>query len=116
MYPPIPQQSVNGQKGRLKGIPERPDTAAPVESGDSNRKVDGGGHKSQSYTHQDAEIVAATLVGMKGRSDPFGEALRPGHDRDQHVLDAPIAQFVSAVVISASAKAAVQVLFWLNDP
>ena len=37
MYPPIPQQSVNGQKGRLKGIPERPDTAAPVESRDSNR-------------------------------------------------------------------------------
>ena len=27
-------------------------------------KVDGGGHSSQSYTHQDAEIVAATLVGM----------------------------------------------------
>jgi hypothetical protein len=27
-------------------------------------KVDGGGHKSQSYTHQDAEIVAATLAGM----------------------------------------------------
>ena len=27
-------------------------------------KVDGGGHSSQSYTHQDAEIVAATLAGM----------------------------------------------------
>jgi hypothetical protein len=27
-------------------------------------KVDGGGHKSQSYTHEDAEIVAATLAGM----------------------------------------------------
>ena len=27
-------------------------------------KVDGGGHGSQSYTHQDAEIVAATLAGM----------------------------------------------------
>ncbi len=27
-------------------------------------KVDGGGHKSQSYTHEDAEIVAATLTGM----------------------------------------------------
>jgi hypothetical protein len=27
-------------------------------------KVDGGGHSSQSYTHQDAEIVAATLTGM----------------------------------------------------
>ncbi len=79
-------------------------------------KVDGGGHKSQSYTHQDAEIVAAPLVGMKGRRDRLGEALQPVHDRDQHVLDAPIAQFVSAVVISASAKAAVQVLFWLNDP
>ena len=39
----------------------------------------------------------------------------PGHDRHQHVLDAPITQFVSTVVVSASAKAAVQVLFWLND-
>ena len=28
------------------------------------RKVDGGGRSSQSYTHQDAEIVAATLAGM----------------------------------------------------
>ena len=27
-------------------------------------KVDGGGHKSQSYTHSDAEIIAATLAGM----------------------------------------------------
>lgn len=27
-------------------------------------KVDGGGHKSQSYTHADAEIVAATLAGI----------------------------------------------------
>ena len=27
-------------------------------------KVDGGGHSSQSYTHHDAEIVAATLAGM----------------------------------------------------
>ena len=27
-------------------------------------KVDGGSHKSQSYTHEDAEIVAATLAGM----------------------------------------------------
>jgi hypothetical protein len=27
-------------------------------------KVDGGGHKSQSYTHEDAEIVAATLAGV----------------------------------------------------
>ena len=27
-------------------------------------KVDGGGRSSQSYTHQDAEIVAATLAGM----------------------------------------------------
>ena len=27
-------------------------------------KVDGNGHKSQSYTHEDAEIVAATLAGM----------------------------------------------------
>ena len=27
-------------------------------------KVDGGAHKSQSYTHEDAEIVAATLAGM----------------------------------------------------
>lgn len=27
-------------------------------------KVDGGGHKSQSYTHEDAEIVAAALAGM----------------------------------------------------
>ena len=27
-------------------------------------KVDGGGHKSQSCTHEDAEIVAATLAGM----------------------------------------------------
>ena len=27
-------------------------------------KVDGGGHKSQSYTHEDAEIVAATLAGL----------------------------------------------------
>ena len=27
-------------------------------------KVDGGGKKSQSYTHEDAEIVAATLAGM----------------------------------------------------
>ena len=27
-------------------------------------KVDGGGHKSQSSTHEDAEIVAATLAGM----------------------------------------------------
>lgn len=27
-------------------------------------KVDGGGHKSQSYTHEDAEIVAATLAEM----------------------------------------------------
>ena len=27
-------------------------------------KVDGGGHKSQSYTHEDAEVVAATLAGM----------------------------------------------------
>lgn len=27
-------------------------------------KVDGGGHRSQSYTHEDAEIVAATLAGM----------------------------------------------------
>ena len=27
-------------------------------------KVDGGGRNSQSYTHQDAEIVAATLAGM----------------------------------------------------
>ena len=27
-------------------------------------KVDGGGHKSQSYTHEDAEIVVATLAGM----------------------------------------------------
>ena len=27
-------------------------------------KMDGGGHKSQSYTHEDAEIVAATLAGM----------------------------------------------------
>ena len=27
-------------------------------------KVDGGGYKSQSYTHEDAEIVAATLAGM----------------------------------------------------
>ncbi len=27
-------------------------------------KVDGGGHKSQSYTHEDAEIVAATVAGM----------------------------------------------------
>ncbi len=27
-------------------------------------KVDGGGHSSQSYTHQDAEIVAASLAGM----------------------------------------------------
>ena len=32
-------------------------------------KVDGGGHSSQSYTHQDAEIVAATLAGMP---DSFG--------------------------------------------
>ena len=30
-------------------------------------KVDGGGHKSQSYTHEDAEIVAATLAGMPDR-------------------------------------------------
>ena len=27
-------------------------------------KVDGGGHKSQSYTHEDAEVVAATLAGL----------------------------------------------------
>ena len=27
-------------------------------------KVDGGGRSSQSYTHQDAEVVAATLAGM----------------------------------------------------
>ena len=27
-------------------------------------KVDGGGHTSQSYTHEDAEIVAATLAGI----------------------------------------------------
>ncbi len=27
-------------------------------------KVDGGGHSFQSYTHQDAEIVAASLAGM----------------------------------------------------
>ena len=27
-------------------------------------KVDGGGKKSQSYTHEDAEIVAATVAGM----------------------------------------------------
>ena len=27
-------------------------------------KVDGGGHKSQSYIHEDAEVVAATLAGM----------------------------------------------------
>ena len=27
-------------------------------------KVDGGGNKSQSYTHEDAEIVAATLAGL----------------------------------------------------
>ena len=27
-------------------------------------KVDGGGHKSQSYTYEDAEIVAATLAGL----------------------------------------------------
>lgn len=27
-------------------------------------KVDGGGHKSQSYTHEDAEIIAATLAGL----------------------------------------------------
>ena len=27
-------------------------------------KVDGGGHKSQSYTHEDTEIEAATLAGM----------------------------------------------------
>jgi hypothetical protein len=32
-------------------------------------KVDGGGHKSQSYTHEDAEIVAGTLAGMP---DSFG--------------------------------------------
>ena len=30
-------------------------------------KVDEGGHKSQSYTHEDAEIVAATLAGMPDR-------------------------------------------------
>ena len=30
-------------------------------------KEDGGGHKSQSYTHADAEIVAATLAGMPDR-------------------------------------------------
>jgi hypothetical protein len=29
--------------------------------------VDGGGHKSLSYTHEDAEIVAATLAGMPDR-------------------------------------------------
>ena len=29
-------------------------------------KVDGGGHKSQSYTHKDAEIIAATVAGMPG--------------------------------------------------
>lgn len=27
-------------------------------------KVDGGGHKSQSYTHEDAEVIAATVAGM----------------------------------------------------
>ena len=27
-------------------------------------KVDGGGHRSQSYTHEDAEIVAATLAAL----------------------------------------------------
>ena len=30
-------------------------------------KVDGGGHKSQSYTHEDAEIAVATLAGMPDR-------------------------------------------------
>jgi hypothetical protein len=30
-------------------------------------KVDGGGRSSQSYTHEDAEIVAATLAGMPDR-------------------------------------------------
>ena len=30
-------------------------------------KVDGGGHKSQSYIHADAEIVAATLAGLPDR-------------------------------------------------
>ena len=27
-------------------------------------KVDGGGHKSESYTHADAEVIAATVAGM----------------------------------------------------
>ena len=32
-------------------------------------KVDGGGHKSQSYTHEDAEVIAATVTGIP---DSFG--------------------------------------------
>ncbi|MDO8326988.1 MAG: hypothetical protein Q7T28_08610 [Cypionkella sp.] len=27
-------------------------------------KVDGGGHRSQSYTHEDAEVIAATVAGL----------------------------------------------------
>ena len=39
-------------------------------------RVDGGGHKSQSCTHADAEIVAATLAGMLDRLDGKRMAIR----------------------------------------
>ena len=77
MHPPIPQQSVIGQKGRLKGIPKRPNTAAPVESRDLNRRGPLRGSMTGREWHREEDDIGQRQInGVKDGAEPPKRAAR----------------------------------------